>query len=171
MIYDPAMKIAKGHKVRIEFDLKVKGGDVIESSAKTGPIEYVHGEGKMLPGLEQRLEGMAIGQETKGVIPANEAIPEDKLPTKDILLTEFPKGENLDVGRVFQAKGPAGEPIAFRIVSVDKTKAVVRFLHPLAGKDLEYRVKVLMIDDPQAKKRAVAVPPPPADALEVEEEK
>jgi FKBP-type peptidyl-prolyl cis-trans isomerase SlyD len=161
------MKIAKGHKVRIEFDLKVKGGEVIESSAKSGPIEYVHGEGKMLPGLEKRLEGMAIGQETKGVIPANEAIPESMLPTKDIAVSEFPKGEKLDVGRVFQAKGPAGEPIAFKVTAVDKTKVTVRFLHPLAGKDLEYRVKVLMIDDPTAKKRAVAVPPPPADALDL----
>ncbi len=167
------MKIAKGHKVRIEFDLKVKGGEVIESSAKSGPIEYVHGEGKMLPGLEQRLEGMAIGQETNGVIPANEAIPETMLPTKDIPLAEFPKGEKLDIGRVFQAKGPAGEPIAFRVTAVDKTKATVRFLHPLSGKDLEYRVKVLMIDDPQTKKRAVSIPAPPADALDlkVEEDK
>jgi FKBP-type peptidyl-prolyl cis-trans isomerase 2 len=159
------MKIANGHKVRIEFELKVKGGEVVESST----VEYVQGEGKMLPALEKRLEGMAIGEEKKGEIPAKEAISEESLPTKDIPRKEFPKDAKLDVGLTFQAKGPTGAPVTFKVVKVTADVVTVRFMHPLAGKDLQFRVKVLMIDDPKAKKRAVAVPPPPADALGIDD--
>jgi FKBP-type peptidyl-prolyl cis-trans isomerase 2 len=161
------VQIKPGEKVRLDYELKVKDGPVVESSAKTGPILYVHGAGNMLPGLEKRLEGMAIGDEKRGVIPAEEAFgTEETLPTRDLARREFPAGENLEVGRVFEARDPHGQPVAFKILAVDGEQVTVRFLHPLAGKDIEFYVKVLMIDDPQSRKRAaVAPPPPPADAL------
>jgi FKBP-type peptidyl-prolyl cis-trans isomerase 2 len=158
------MKVATGHVVRIDFELKVKGGDVLESSKKSGPVQYTQGEGKMLTGLEQRIAGMTVGEEKKGEIPAKEAFgTEETLPTKDIPRAELPK--DVVVGAVFQAKGPTGQPIEFKVVKVDAQNVTVRFLHPLAGKDLEFWVKVLMIDDPKAKKRESWVPPPPADAI------
>lgn len=167
-----AMEIKRGEKVRLEYELKVQGGQVIESSQKSGPIVYVHGAGKMLPGLEKRLEGMAIGDEKRGVIPAAEAFgTEDSLPTRDIPRKEFHAGEKLDVGRQFEARDAGGQPVAFRIVAVEGEKVKVRFLHPLAGKDIEFYVKVLMIDDPESRKRAVvAPPPPPAEALAEEDQ-
>jgi FKBP-type peptidyl-prolyl cis-trans isomerase SlyD len=165
------MKVAGGCIVKIDFELKVKGGDVIESSAKSGPIQYVHGQGKLLPGLEKRLEGMSVGEEKRGEIPAREAFgTEEMLPTKDIARKEFPADAKLEVGTIFQAKGPTGDPISFKAIKVTSEQVTVRFLHPLAGKDLEFRARVRMLDDPTAKKRAVSIPPPPADAL-LEEEK
>ena len=167
------VEIKKGEKVRLEYELKVaeKGGQVIESSQKTGPIVYVHGAGKMLPGLEHRLEGMAIGDEKRGVIPAAEAFgTEESLPTREVLRKEFPAGEKLEVGREFQAKDAGGQAVTFRIVSVDADQVKVRFMHPLAGKDIEFYVKVLMIDDPASRKRAgIAPPPPPAEAVAEED--
>jgi len=162
------MKIEKGNVVRISFELKVKGGEVIESSEKAGSLEYTHGTGRMLPALEKRLDGMAVGEEKKGLIPASEAFPEDSLPTKDMPKKEFPSGVDLTSGRQFEAKGPDGKPLAFKIVKVKGEVVTVRFLHPLQGKDLEFRVQVLGIDDPKAKRReSVAPPPPPVEALEL----
>jgi FKBP-type peptidyl-prolyl cis-trans isomerase SlyD len=163
------MKISHGCIVRVEYELKVKGGEVIESSARSGPLQYVHGGGKMLPGLESRLEGLTVGDERTGTIPAAEAFgTEESLPVRELPRKEFPAGEEIEVGKVFAAKGPAGEPIQFQVVEAGADQVKVRFLHPLAGKDIDFRVKVLLIDDPTAKKRIVlAPPPPPADALDV----
>jgi FKBP-type peptidyl-prolyl cis-trans isomerase 2 len=167
------MQIKPGEKVRLEYELKVKGGEVIESSKQGGPIVYVHGAGKMLPALERQLEGMAIGEEKRGVIPAADAFGgnEADLPTRDLPRREFPAGEKLEVGRLFEARDPGGRPVSFRIVSVGDEQVKVRFLHPLAGKDLEFYVKVLVIDDPATRTRAgVAPPPPPAEAMAESEE-
>lgn len=165
------MRITRGEKVRLEYELKVQGGEVIESSHKGGPIVYVHGEGKMLPALEKRLEGMAIGEEKRGTIPAAEAFGnEESLPTRDLPRREFPAGEKLEPGRVFEARDPNGRPVSFRILSVGDDVVKVRFLHPLAGKDIEFYVKVLVIDDPNLRRReSVPPPPPPAEAFAVEE--
>jgi FKBP-type peptidyl-prolyl cis-trans isomerase SlpA len=161
------MNVAKGNLVRISFELKVKGGEVIESSDKNGPIDYVHGEGKLLPGFEKRLDGMAVGEERTGVIPATEAFgTESQMPTKKLRRKDFPAGTKVEMGLLFEAKGQGGQNLKFKVIEVKGDDVTVRLLHPLMGKDLEYKVKVLVIDDPKAKRReGVAPPPPPADAL------
>src|SRR3954471_12773176 len=87
------MKIGRGVSVRIEYELKIKGGEVIESSARSGPLQYVQGAGKMLPGLEKRLDGLSAGDERSGTIPAAEAFgTEEALPLKKMTRKEFPEG-------------------------------------------------------------------------------
>jgi FKBP-type peptidyl-prolyl cis-trans isomerase SlyD len=160
------MKIGPGSAVEIDYELKVKGGDVIESSARSGPLRYVHGEGKMLPGLEKRLEGLREGDERSGEIPAGEAFgTEDSLPVKQMPRTAFPKGAKLAGGTVFEAKDPTtGSPVRFKILSVDGDQAKVRLLHPLVGRDIEYRVKVLVVRDSTGR----SGPPPPPGVVELD---
>lgn len=149
------MKIENGKKVSIEYELRVVGGDVIESSAQTGPVEYVHGAGRMLPALEARLEGLTAGDERTGVIPAKDAYgSEESLPTRELPLTDFPPGETPVVGKRFEASDTDGHAVGFVVVELNDQSATVRFLHPLAGKDISYTVKVLRVGD------AVPKPPP-----------
>jgi FKBP-type peptidyl-prolyl cis-trans isomerase SlyD len=152
------MKIAAGLSVQIDYEVSLKGGDVIESSARSGPLRYVQGQGKMLPGLESRLIGMDPGQEKRGEIPAREAFgSEDALPIKEMPRRDFPKDAKLEPGSVFEAKSPTGEPLRLKIVSTAGDRVSVRLLHPLAGRDLVFRVKVLTVSDPSR--------PPPAPGV------
>jgi peptidylprolyl isomerase len=143
------MKVEKGKRVRIEYELAVEGGATIESSATRGPLEFVVGEGRMLAGLESRMEGMSKGDEKAGVIPAAEAFgTEETLPTMELPRSSFPAGEDLPEGRPFEAKDASGNPISFKVVSVEGEKVKVRLVHPLAGKDIRFKVKVLEIHQP-----------------------
>ncbi|MBK7402763.1 MAG: FKBP-type peptidyl-prolyl cis-trans isomerase [Myxococcales bacterium] len=166
------MKITAGSIVRVEFELRVKGGDVIESSAKSGPVQYVHGEGKLLPALEKRLEGLSAGQSLEGEIPAAEVIPpEDTLPTRNIPRAEFPKDVAVEKGAMFEAHNVAGAVINLKVIAIDDKHVTVRLLPPLAGKDLVFKVKVVMIEDPVSHLREVVLkhpPPLPAEALKIE---
>jgi FKBP-type peptidyl-prolyl cis-trans isomerase SlyD len=157
------MKIGAGLSVRIEYELKVKGGAVIESSQRGGPLQYVQGAGKMLPGLERRLEGLSPGDQRSGVIPAAEAFgTEDSLPVKDMARQEFPAGLTPKTGLVFQAKGPHGEDVSFKVIETTPAKVTVRLLHPLVGRDLEFQVKVLSVTDCRL------APPLPPGVVELE---
>jgi FKBP-type peptidyl-prolyl cis-trans isomerase SlyD len=152
------MKIAAGLSVQIEYELSIKGGDVIESSARSGPLRYVQGQGKMLPGLESRLVGMEPGDEKRGEIPAREAFgSEDTLPIKEMPRGDFPKDAKLEPGSVFEAKSPTGEALRLKIVSATSAVVKARLLHPLVGRDLVFRVKVLAVSDPSR--------PPPAPGV------
>ena len=142
------MKVERGKKITMEYELGVEGGEVVESSDKRGkPIEYVHGSGGMLAGLEKRIEGLVEGDEQEGIIPAEEAFgTEESLPTKVLSKDSFPEGE-LEVGRSFQAKDPSGNDVSFKIIDVDddKGEVTIRLNHPLAGKDISFKVKILEV--------------------------
>jgi FKBP-type peptidyl-prolyl cis-trans isomerase SlyD len=158
------MKIAAGLSVEIDYELSIKGGDVIESSARSGPLRYVQGQGKMLPGLESRLVGLAPGDEKRGEIPAREAFgSEDTLPVKELPRHDFPKDAKLEPGSVFEAKSPTGEPLRLKIVSATAESVKARLLHPLVGRDLVFRVKVLSVSDPSR-------PPPAPGVVELDPE-
>lgn len=152
------VKITKGMKVRVAIDLRHTDGTAIESSA----VEYVHGAGAMLKGLEAALEGMATNETKEGVLAPKDAFGlEEDLPTKKIPRAEFPRDTRMEPGMLFEAKGPDGRPIGFKVLTVDAKEATVRLLHPLAGKSIKYKIKVLAVADPSK------VPPPPAEALEL----
>ena len=156
------MKIARGLTVEIDYELRVKGGAVVESSTRSGPLRYTHGQGKMLAGLERRLEGLAPGDEKRGEIPAAEAFgKEESLPTMEMTRADFPASAKLDAGAVFEAKSRTGEPVHFKVIAVNGDAVTTRLLHPLVGRDLEFRVKVLAVSDPRK-------PPPPPGAVELD---
>lgn len=143
------MKVEKGKRIKIDYELGIEGGDTIESSATRGPLEFVVGEGRMLAGLEARMEGMGKGDEKKGVIPAAEAFgTEESLPTMELPRTSFPAGEELKLGKAFEAKDGGGNPVTFKVIELEGDKVKVRLVHPLAGKDIRFRVKVLEISQP-----------------------
>ena len=162
------MKVSANHTVRLDYELKIKDGAILESSQQTGPLQYVHGQGKFLAGLERKIEGCAVGDEKKGELPPAEAFGDESvLPIREIPRREFPESEKLTVGRIFEAKTAGPDMVRFKIVELEDKLVKVRFLHPLADKTLEYRVKILSIDPPRGR-GSVLVPPPPAQAFGIE---
>jgi len=150
------MNVKAGLVVQLDIDLKVKGGEVIESSKKSGLVAYTHGQGQMLPGLEKQLEGMAAGEEKSGVIPAKDAFgTEEAQATMKIPRAEFPKDSKIKVGDRFEAKGPTGTPVTLNVIEITDEAVTTRVVHPLAGKDIEFRAKVVSVKPPLPKKAAI----------------
>lgn len=141
------MKVEQGKKVKIEYELTLPDGSVLESSAQRGPLEFIIGQGTMLPAFEARIEGMEVDEERAGTIPSKEAIGNEDALTKVIDLSEFPAEAEITVGQQFEANSPNG-PVSFKVEKIEDGKVTVRFVHPLAGKDISFKVKVLAIADP-----------------------
>ena len=139
--------------------LAVVGGGTIEDSV----VEYIQGSGKMLPGLEAALQGLASGAKKQGVLRAAEAFGDPVHSTqKTMKRAEFPQQAQLVAGERFTAKGVNGVDVVLLIHEIKGEEVIVQLLHPLADKDLEYSVEVLSVTDPHP-------PPVPADALKVED--
>lgn len=147
-----------GLVVQLDIDLKVKGGEVIESSKKSGLVAYTHGKGQMLPGLEKQLDGMAAGEEKSGVIPASDAFgTADSQATMKIPRAEFPKDSKIAKGDRFEAKGPTGTPVTLNVIEVTDETVTTRVVHPLADKDIEFRVKVVSVKPPLPQSRSAKI--------------
>jgi FKBP-type peptidyl-prolyl cis-trans isomerase 2 len=137
------MKIERGRRVKLKVHLEKAGGGLIED----GEVEYVHGAGAMLAGLESAIEGLEAGASKAGVIPAAHAFGDPaKQPEKTIRRAEF------------AAKADNGQPVVLEVRALQDDQIVVRLVHPLAKSDIEYKVTVLAVWDRKP-------PPLPADAV------
>jgi FKBP-type peptidyl-prolyl cis-trans isomerase 2 len=139
------VKIEQGKRVRVHARLSVEGGDLIEDSV----VEYAHGAGTMLAGLETALAGLEPGEKKTGSIPPESAFGNAAAqPTKKLARAEFPKDAVFDVGATFAAKGANGQEILLEVVSADAESIEVKFVHPLASKTIAYDVEVLSVQNP-----------------------
>src|SRR4051812_972498 len=118
----------------------------------------------MLPALEKILENLEKGAKREGVIKAKDAFGAQSFPSKKLKRSEFPKDAKLTVGEKFAGKAEGGMNVVLVIEKVTDVEVEVRYQHPLAEKDISYKVEVVNVSDPRP-------PPMPAAALELEEEK
>lgn len=146
----------------MKVDLSIVGGDSLEKNT----VEYIHGGGTMLPGLEKVLEGLEKGAKKEGVIKAADAFGNPAMhPTKEMKRTEFPKDAKLKEGERFTAKGVnGGMDVVLQIDKIKGDDLTVKLVHPLADKDIKFAVEVVQVRDTRP-------PPLPAAALKLEEEK
>ena len=137
--------IADGKTVSIDYTLTLDTGEVIESNKEEEPLVYTLGSGKLMPGLEEVLEGMQEGEERTGILPPEKGyglhnpealieIPRDHLPP-----------EAWKEGAQLQAAGPKGEQIDGTVSELKEHSAMIDFNHPLAGKNLGFTLKLLSI--------------------------
>ncbi|HHO77192.1 MAG TPA: peptidylprolyl isomerase [Deltaproteobacteria bacterium] len=140
-----AMTIATGKTVSIEYTLTLENKEVIDTNRGSDPLTYVQGSSQIIPGLENAMDGMKVG-ETKQV----EVEPEDGYgpvfqdAIVEVNRDQLPEGA-CEVDAQLQAQGPDGQILRGKVTKIENDKAFVDFNHPLAGKKLFFDVKVLDI--------------------------
>jgi FKBP-type peptidyl-prolyl cis-trans isomerase 2 len=149
--------------LKLEYEIRTKNGEVLESSAERGPLEFVPGRRRLLPALEAVISKLRVGDEAKGELPASRAFGDESvLPTMEIARSEFPAGELPEAGKRYEARTATGEKVSFRVLSASERFVHVRLLHPLAEADIEYRLRLLAVEQPH-------LPPPlPARAIGID---
>lgn len=135
--------IEKGKTVSMDYTLTVDG-KVFDSSEGKAPLQYVQGEGNIIPGLEKELEGLKVGEKKSVVVPAVEGYGE----RNEQALVELPKenfkteGAEPQVGMMVQGQTQQGQPLTGTVLEVGEEKIKVDFNHPLAGKELNFEVEI-----------------------------
>jgi FKBP-type peptidyl-prolyl cis-trans isomerase SlyD len=137
------LKVKDGHVVSMEYTLKVDG-EVADTSEGREPLEFVHGAGNIIPGLEREMTGMAIGESKEVVVPPADGYgEEDEKAFMDVPREQFPEEIPMKVGTELQVQNQAGQPMYARIDMVGDKNVRLNFNHPLAGKELHFAVKVV----------------------------
>ncbi|MFN2233290.1 MAG: peptidylprolyl isomerase [Anaerolineales bacterium] len=134
--------------VTMDYSLTVEG-EIVDSSEEDGPIEFLHGYGNIIPGLEAHLGGLAIGESLQVSVAAKDAYGEfDPEQVVDVPLDEFPEEICVEPGVELEMKDQDGDMLFARILSVGKSRAKLDFNHPLAGKELTFDVTIIGLRPP-----------------------
>lgn len=137
--------IHKGSQVAFDYTLTVDG-KIVDSSKDRGPLQYVHGDGNLIPGLVRQLEGMKAGDEKAIEVKPDEAYG-NPVPAalKEVPLSSLPQGTKPEVDMILQGTDDSGRPFPARIAEVKKDSVMVDLNHPLAGKTLLFNVKIISV--------------------------
>lgn len=138
------MKVAEGTPVAIEYVLKLDGEDeVIDSSSPEKPFTFVQGLGQVIPGLERGIEGLDEGQEASLVIPPEDGYGDiNPQMVLNVDRAELPTDLEPEPGGSLQMQTQDGAVFTGTVTEVQEASITVDFNHPLAGKTLNFWVKV-----------------------------
>jgi FKBP-type peptidyl-prolyl cis-trans isomerase SlyD len=139
--------VTDGQVVSLEYTLRVDG-KVVDASASGDPLEYLHGAANIIPGLEREMEGMAIGESKQVTVSAVDGYGEENDEAfLDVPRSEFPEDMPPDPGVEMELTTPEGQPMYARVESVEEDIVNLNMNHPLAGKELNFEVKVIGLRD------------------------
>lgn len=139
------MKAAKNAVVSMHYTLTMDDGTEVDSSVGSEPLVFLFGNGEIIPGLEGALEGKAAGDEFKvKIVPAEGYGEYDENLTRVVPRKAFRSTNDLSVGMQFEAMTDDG-PVVMSVTKVEGDNITVDANHPLAGKSLNFDVKVVAI--------------------------
>lgn len=137
----------------ISYTLKTNG---VVRPVRSKPLEYLHGSGRLIAGLEKALEGKTPGDRFSTVVPPAEAYGErDRALQQKVPTALFGSAARLKPGMRFQAWSEDGKHIETLIVTEvneEEQAVVLDANHPLAGMTLEFEVEVISVRDANEEK-------------------
>ncbi len=145
-------KSEKGKKAKVTYVLTLAGdNEVIDQAGPDHPATFSFGEGQLIEGFEQNLLGLKAGDTFDFVIPAKEAYgPRDSYAVFDIPKDTFAVDGKIDekilqVGNTFPMRDNNGNRHVGKLIQVNENSVTMDFNHPLAGKDLHFKGKILEV--------------------------
>ena len=138
--------IKTGKFVSLTYTISDPEGNVLEQSDL--PVNYIHGgETELIGGMDRAVAGKGVGDEV-----TIRVAPEQGFGDHDPSLTFTDDIENVppqfrQLGMEVQMQNEAGEVKSFFVTKIEDGKLTVDGNHPLAGKDLVVKVKILEVRD------------------------
>ena len=139
--------VATGNKVKIHYTGTFDDGEVFDSSREVDPLEFEVGAGQVIPGFDDAVIGMKVGETKKVRLLEDEAYgPYNPEMVFDADPSQFEEGMALEIGQQFQTKMEDGTPLLLTVKAVEGEKITLDANHPMAGKVLNFALEVVAID-------------------------
>ena len=146
------MRIEKNKVVTLSYDLEVEGKIVDSATAET-PLDYIQGMHMLIPAFETAVEGLEEGapfaftlQPEDGYGPYDEKHRID-LPKRAFTIQGEIREDLMQIGRILPMVGSDGSVVNATVVEVKDETVTMDFNHPMAGKVLNFKGKILSVRD------------------------
>ncbi len=140
--------VKEGDKVNILCEAKLEDGTVCYKNKEENPLEFVVGEGKFFPAVEDSMKGMKKGESKTITLEPKDAFGDHKedlvfIAPKD----KFSSEAKIDIGAKVKVKMDSGQTVQGTITEKNNGTYTVDFNHPLAGKKAVFTITVSSIEE------------------------
>lgn len=140
------MSAAAGSKVKVHYTGTFDDGEVFDSSREREPMEFEVGAQQVIPGFDEALVGMTVGESKQVRIPEEEAYgsynPEMVM---EVAPDQFEDGMKVEIGQQFQVEMGEGNEVVLMVKEVHDDKVILDANHPMAGKTLNFDIELVEI--------------------------
>ena len=149
------VSIVEGSKVALHFSLALDGGDILDSNFDKKAAQLVIGDGNMLPSFEEKLLGLRVGDEVDALLAPEQAFgmpnPRNVQSFSIDKFSHILEDELIptEPGSVVNFKDAGGFDLPGIVKSIDESRVTVDFNHPLAGKSIEFKAKIVSVLPPE----------------------
>jgi FKBP-type peptidyl-prolyl cis-trans isomerase 2 len=138
------MTIKKGDKIKVHYTGTFEDGKVFDTSEGKDPLEFTAGEGKVIKGFDEAVIGMKKDEEKEIKIESKDAYGDHNPQLiKKIMKDQLPKDKNPEKGMMLVIGTPDGQQIPAKITEVTDKDVTIDINHPLAGKNLNFKIKII----------------------------
>lgn len=140
--------VEEGKYAVIHYKGTFENGEVFDSSMDGDPFEFLVGSGQVIPGFDTAVRDMKINDEKDVYIAADDAYGQ----YDDSLIYRFPVGQvegqfTPELGMTIGLQLEDGRQMPATITDISNDTITVDMNHPLAGKNLNFHIKLLEVND------------------------
>ena len=136
-----------GDTVKIHYTGRLQDGTVFDSSSDREPLQFNIGSGQVIPGFEEAVTGVEIGEKKTAMIPFDKAYGKrDPSMVMVVDRKHVPAEIDPEVGQRLQVGSPSGELIAVTVIEVNVENITLDANPPLAGEDLTFDLELVEIN-------------------------
>ncbi|MDY0387622.1 MAG: peptidylprolyl isomerase [Methanolobus sp.] len=139
------MAIKNGDTIKIDYTGTLDDGSIFDSSANHGQaLEFTVGSGKVIKGFDDAVRNMELDEEKEFRLEPAEAYGEYEEALVDTVSRDLVQTSmNMEVGKTFLVQTPVGQQIPAKIINLTDDEVTFDLNHPLAGKALTFKIKVI----------------------------
>ena len=141
------MAALENQVVSMFYELKDIGGNLIDSNLNSSPLSFIMGKNQIIPGLEREIAVMKQGDTSDIAVKAADAYGEYDKNAVQVLPAEQFAGLELQLGMTLYGQGENGNTVQVVVKEFNDKEVTIDFNHPLAGKDLYFKVEIAEVRD------------------------
>jgi peptidylprolyl isomerase len=135
-----------GDKLRLHYTGTLEDGTVFDTSAGSEPLEFTLGAGEIIPGLDEGVTGMSVGETRSVRVEAADAYGEhDPDRVQAVPLSQVPDDIPTEIGTQLQVQTSSGQVMNVTVAGKTDSDLLLDTNHPLAGKALTFDVELVEI--------------------------
>ena len=136
----------QGDTVKVHYTGTLNDGTIFDSSQGRDPLQFTIGENSVIPGFEQAVTGLGLGESTKTEIPADQAYgARDERLITAVPRDRIPQDLKIAVDDRLQVRRPDGGMSVVTVTAVTESNVTLDGNHPLAGMDLTFDIELVEI--------------------------
>ncbi len=140
------MVVEDGKIVKVHYTGTLDDGTVFDSSEGKEPLQFTVGEGKVIKGFDLAVKEMNLDEEKEIHIKSEDAYGDTRAELiKQVPRDQLPKEQEPQVGMILGVGMPNGQQIPARITAVNDTEVTIDLNHPLAGENLNFKLKLVEV--------------------------